>query len=205
MKSNFLLATTLAFCTMAGSVAAAPVPMGPSWAAPRSAPQQQAQANPAAILREGMTRLVAFLQKNPNPAQISAFVDNQIAPYFDFSYMTQWVAGRNYRYMNQGQRRAMENKLKQMFLGALAQRLGGYANQGVRFNRPRRVTANEVSVGVTILQPGSYPARLNFRFYKSDDGWKVFDVSANGSSALVHYRQVFARLRYQQPRRWTRG
>jgi len=152
-----------------------------------------------------MNRLVAFLQKNPSSDQISSFVDAEIAPYFDFSYMTQWVAGRNYRFMNEGQRQAMEDQLKQMFLGALAQRLGGYSNQGVRFNRPRRIDRNEVSVGVDILQPGTYPARLNFRFYRSDSGWKVFDVSANGSSALVHYRKYFAQLPYQQRARWARG
>jgi len=204
MKSKFLLATTLAFCTTAGSALAAPVPMGAPWSAPPAVPQQT-QANPSTVLRDGMNRLVAFLKTDPDPAQISAFVDSEIAPYFDFSYMTQWVAGRNYRYMSEGQRRAMEEQLKGMFLSALAQRLGGYSNQSVRFNRPRRVTSQEVSVGVDILQPGSYPARLNFRFYRGEDGWKVFDVSANGSSALVHYRQHFTRLQYQQPPRWGRG
>lgn len=204
MKSNLLLATTLAFCTTAGSVLAAPVPMGTPWSAPRAVPQQT-QPNPAAVLREGMNRLVAFLQTNPKPDQISAFVDAEIARYFDFSYMTQWVAGRNYRYMSEGQRQAMEAQLKQMFLTALAQRLGSYSNQSVRFNRPHRVNGQEVSVGVDILQPGGYPARLNFRFYRGDDGWKVFDVSANGSSALVHYRQYFTRLQYQQRPQWGRG
>ena len=204
MKSNFVLVTAFAFCTTAGSVLAAPVPMGAPWSAPRAVPQQT-QANPAAVLREGMNRLVAFLQTNPGPAQISAFVDAEIAPYFDFSYMTQWVAGRQYRYMGEGERQAMQDELKQMFLGALAQRLGGYSNQSVRFNRPRRVNGSEVSVGVDILQPGGYPARLNFRFYRGKDGWRVFDVSANGSSALVHYRQHFTRLQYQQRPRWGRG
>ena len=132
-------------------------------------------------------------------------MDAEIARYFDFSYMTQWVAGRNYRYMSEGQRQAMEEQLKQMFLTALAQRLGSYSNQSVRFNRPHRVNSQEVSVGVDILKPGGYPARLDFRFYRGDDGWKVFDVSANGSSALVHYRQYFTRLQYQQRPQWGRG
>lgn len=204
MKSKILLASALAFCATAGSALAGPVPMGMPWSAPPAVPQQT-EPNPATVLRDGMSRLVSFLKTNPDPTQISAFVDAEIAPYFDFSYMTQWVAGRSYRYMSEGQRQAMEEQLKQMFLSALAQRLGAYSNQGVRFHRPHRVTGREVSVGVDILQPGTYPARLNFRFYRGKDGWKVFDVSANGSSALVHYRQYFTRLQYQQRPQWGRG
>ena len=38
---------------------------------------------------------------------------------------------------------------------------------------------------------GGYPAELDFRLYRGTDGWKVFDVVANGSSALVYYRDYF--------------
>ncbi|MCB1882186.1 MAG: ABC transporter substrate-binding protein, partial [Gammaproteobacteria bacterium] len=40
----------------------------------------------------------------------------------------------------------------------------------------------------------AYPARLDFRFYLAEDGWKVFDVAANGSSAVMHYRQQFRQM-----------
>jgi phospholipid transport system substrate-binding protein len=46
---------------------------------------------------------------------------------------------------------------------------------------------------VAILQASGYPANLDFRFYRGKTGWKVFDVAANGSSALTYYRQYFAR------------
>jgi phospholipid transport system substrate-binding protein len=44
-----------------------------------------------------------------------------------------------------------------------------------------------------ILRAGAYPTRIDFRFYRGESGWKIFDVSANGSSALAFYRQYFAR------------
>ena len=202
MKFKLLLLSCV-FCLAAGSAVAEPRAWPGAYPARVQAPAQtQAEPSPAVLLSQGMGQLVKFMRRQPRPsgAEIAAYIDTQVAPYFDFAYMTRWVAGSRYRYMSEQQRGAMEASLTKMFLGALAQRLASYGNQSVRFTKPRRVAANEVNVGVDILTPGTYPARLNFRFYRSEEGWKVFDVSANGSSALVHYRQHFARMQRQSPR-----
>ena len=169
--------------------------------------QPQQQIGPTQVLRQGVGKLVAFMGQTdrPDDVRIRAFLDAEIAPYFDFDYMTQWVAGRQYRTMNVAQREQMKSQLEAMFLGALAKRLGGYSNQKVRVLRARRGRGNEVTVGVGIVQPGGYPAKMDFRFYRSNDGWKVFDVAANGSSALVYYRQQFKRsLRQRNTPAWGR-
>jgi phospholipid transport system substrate-binding protein len=155
----------------------------------------QQVADPGEVLREGVTKLLQFLrQKNsPNEAAVQAFLDKEIAPYFDFAYMAKWTAGPAYRNMDIQQRKMLEQKIKEMLLTSLGQRLGSYDNQDVRFFQPRRVGQNEVKVRMGILRAGGYPARIDFRFYRGDSGWKVFDVSANGSSALAFYRQYFAR------------
>lgn len=58
-----------------------------------------------------------------------------------------------------------------------------------------------------MLNPGSYPARLDFRLYRKGDEWLVYDVAANGQSAIVHYRNQLMRemrqQRMQQMRRMT--
>ncbi len=169
--------------------------------------QTQQQVGPAQVLRQGVGKLIAFMgQPNrPEAAQIQAFLDSEIAPYFDFNYMARWVAGPKHRSMNAAQREEMKSQLEAMFLGTLAKRLGGFDNQKVRVLRPRRGQGNEVTVGVGILKPGGYPAKMDFRFYRSEDGWKVFDVAANGSSALVYYRQQFNRsLRQRRAPAWGR-
>ena len=50
-----------------------------------------------------------------------------------------------------------------------------------------------MSVSVGILRPSSYPSKLDFRMYRSDDGWKVYDVVANGRSASAYYRMQLNR------------
>ncbi|MCU7889342.1 MAG: ABC transporter substrate-binding protein [Candidatus Thiodiazotropha sp. (ex Lucinoma aequizonata)] len=157
------------------------------------------------VLREGMTNLLGFLRQSeePNPQMITAFLEQKIAPYFDFDYMATWAAGPMNRRMNDQQRTELAQKIKVMLFSTLTERLAKYNNQEVRFFRPRRVGENEVKVRVGILQPDGYPSNIDFRFYRSKAGWKIFDVSANGNSAIVFYRQHFVNKMRTQMRTQT--
>jgi phospholipid transport system substrate-binding protein len=168
----------------------------PGYGYPQSSQIARQQVpGPGELLREGVAKLLRFMrqQERPGAESIQAFLDHEITPYFDFAYMAKWTAGPAYRNMNEHQRSMLAQKIKGMLLSSLSQRLGGYDNQDVRIFRPRRVSQNEVKVRMGILRAGAYPTRIDFRFYRGESGWKIFDVSANGSSALAFYRQYFAR------------
>jgi len=175
-------------------------PYYPIGAAPSADAQQVQAPGPALILKQGLQRLIAFIgsKERPDSRRIAAFLDQEIAPYFDFDYMARWAGGRLWQEMTPQQRREFEGQLQQRFLGTLAQRLGGYGGQQVRVMRARQGRNNEVTVDVAVMNPGSYPSRLKFRFYPSRDGWRIFDVSANGSSAVMYYRQYFSQKMRRQ-------
>lgn len=189
MKPYFWL--PLAVLLGIGSVAQAQPPYGPRPGAYAPAQRAHPGSEAAATLREGMDKLTAFLdrEETPNKLQLAAFLDGTIAPYFDFDYMAKWVAGRGYPAMSTEQRAALAASLEARFLGTLAGKLAKFKGQQVRLFRPRRGPRGAVSVPVGILRPGGYPSKLEFRMYRADDGWKVYDVMANGRSAVAYYRQ----------------
>lgn len=170
-----------------GAGATAPQPGG--GASPRV-------VNPAVALRAGVDKLMAFLgqSKKPSPAQLAAFLDAEIAPFFDFEYMAKSAGGHLLEQMSGAERQSMVAEIKQSFLTKMAEKLGGYEQQKVRFLPPRAGNDGRTAqVSVAILNPGRYPARLDFRLYRSADKWRVYDVSANGQSAIVHYRRQLMR------------
>ncbi len=179
-----------------------PVQPAPARQAPaQPAPQQAAPAAPvkspllqaSRTLKEGIDKLLTFVgqKETPNKLQTAAFLDREIAPYFDFEYMARWVAGPAYGRMGEADRKALSARLESSFLTALGGQLAGYQGQQVRMLRPRSGTRGTVSVNVGILRPGTYPSRLEFRMYQSVRGWKVYDVVANGRSAAAYYRTQF--------------
>ncbi len=193
-----LLGTSL----FAGSLAAQPPgPFGPYGPAPYPMARYQPQESPATVLRGGIDKLLAFLhqEERPDAKALSSFLEQDIAPYFDFRYMAQWAAGPSWEEMTEKQQSTLAASLEERFLATMAERLKDYDQQSVRFLRPRRQGSEEVLVSVGLLNPGSYPSKLDFRMYRAPQGgWRVFDVVANGQSAAAYYRQDFNRHTRQQ-------
>ena len=198
MRTSVVLITTLLALTVGSSAIAQSY--APGARAASSAPRQAVTPNPATLLEQGMQQLIDFAGQQPTPerAAVVEFVNQHIAPYFDFSYMARWAGGRSWPGMDERQRSQLTGQVKEQFLSTLVQQLLRYDGQRVRVFRPRPGRGNEVSVPVALVNPRGYPARLTFRFYRADAGWKIFDVMANGSSAVMHYRKQFARIARQR-------
>jgi phospholipid transport system substrate-binding protein len=152
--------------------------------------------NPAHALRAGMDKLLGFLgsEDRPSPDQLAGFLNREIAPFFDFEHMAKSAGGRLFEGADVERQAQMVEDIKRSFLTKMAEKLAGYERQQVRFMPPRGGNDGRTAqVSVAVLNPGSYPARLDFRLYRSGGQWKVYDVSANGQSAIVHYRQQMMR------------
>jgi len=153
-------------------------------------------ATPDQVIRRGVDRLSGFLMgaQNASPQAIRAFLDHEIAPSFDFAYMARWAAGPMYRRLSDAQHARMTAVLKDLFLSALAKNLGTYAQPTPRVDvYPARTTANgrQATVHARVVSLNGIFSGLNFRFYWSKQGWRIFDVSANGASAVAYYRTYF--------------
>jgi len=177
-----------------------PPPMSAPPARPPQARPRTEFEEASMILKAGLTRLINFFNTPTPPSreQIAVFLEKDIAPYFDFAYMSQWAAGPAFNRINDQQKKALETDIKAQFLSTMAQKLSNFSQQTVSYLSPRMTGRNQVELSISIGNPGNYPARLDFRLYKAAAGWKVFDVSANGSSALMYYRQYYRQKLQQQ-------
>jgi phospholipid transport system substrate-binding protein len=156
-------------------------------------------ATPDQVVRRGLDRLTGFLMgaQNPSPEAIRAFLDHEIAPNFDFAYMARWAAGPMYRRLSPAQHARMTVVLKDLFLAALAKNLGSYARPAPRVDvYPARASANgrRATVHARVVSANGMLSGLNFRFYWNEQGWRIFDVAANGASAVAYYRSYFGEM-----------
>ncbi|MDH3831532.1 MAG: ABC transporter substrate-binding protein [Gammaproteobacteria bacterium] len=156
---------------------------------------------PGIIVRTGVEKLTRFIRSGQAQDRVKAmsFLETEVAPYFDFEYMTRWAAGPAWRSMSPEQRARMQSKLTSAFMTTLVQKLTSYTNQPIRYFTPRGQGSNDVSVSAWIMQTNGIPTKLDFRFYRSEDGWKIFDVKAAGNSAVVYYRNMFRKMHRQTP------
>ena len=167
--------------------------------APKPAPQivaPSADMSPEDMLRTGVTALQTFLSTgDPNNQQMAlSFLREQVASYFDFAYMSRWVAGGAWKRMNTAQQTELENSIKSQFLKTLASGVGGYSESRVEVGSARQGSSTEVVVPVRVTMRSGQSVTMEFRFYKGRQGWRIFDVKANGLSAVIHYRREFQKM-----------
>lgn len=156
-----------------------------------------ATQEPEALVHEGINKLQAFMRGSHGGDQGDSlrFVEHAIAPYFDFDYMAKWAAGPRWRYLSPMQKNEMSGTIRKLFLAALARNVAGYNTPKVTVHRARKGrSSGELNVPVTISPRYGRGVRvqMTFRFYRSGEGWKVFDVTANNTSAVMYYRRYFS-------------
>lgn len=153
---------------------------------------------PAQVLRKGIETLTGYLdgrQDNVSAQQLQQFLEQAIVPYFDFERMAWWSAGALNRHMTPTQRQQLSFLLKQRFMSAMTEQLVGYRNAQLVYLPPRgNPLQGDVTLGVRVFAADATPVQLDFRLYRGQAGWKVYDVMANGLSAVSHYRSEFAQM-----------
>jgi phospholipid transport system substrate-binding protein len=173
---------------------------------PTAAKKQQ---SPVALLEESINKVIAFLsQAKPRSSEeITRFIIDEIAPHFDFQYMSQWVAGRYYRQMSKQQQTEFTRTFTNLFVTTLVQKLSAYRTYPpvVEAFMSKRTGQNEALATARVLQENGRELKVDFKFVKTKNGWKVIDVKANGISALFHYRNYFAQQMHRKQQRQAKS
>ena len=198
MNARHILTLSTFFLTLlSANTQAVGYPPAPSGPYPGSAPDQQESTSrtPLDVLKDGIGQLQGFISSGEiyDQDKFEAFVNNQVKPFFDFDEMAQLVAGRYVQNLSPKQRQQFKARLEEMFLLAFMKQVSLHAGPQpeVDFLRPRFRGPDEVEALARVLFPNGSAKRLVFRFHKGDDGWKIYDVAANGTSAVLYYRRHF--------------
>ena len=200
MKRN--LVNRLALAGLFGAMA-----VGAAWAQPPVAqsvpvaagPVQPARHAASNVLEEAITRLNLFVASGraQNPAEMQRFVDETVKPFFDFERMAKLVAGPTWGQMNPQQRAQFVSRVQDMFLKSFVRNVVSYRGipPRVQFLPPRpSKDASRIDLMARLLFPKGKTRRMVFRFAKSGDKWRAFDVSVDGKSAVLYYRSHFMKL-----------
>ncbi|HBE91351.1 MAG TPA: hypothetical protein DDW55_02070 [Gammaproteobacteria bacterium] len=158
---------------------------------------EQKKPTPDQILKLGIDDLQAFLGSDQAADQqaLIGMIKTRIAPQFDMYTMARWTGGYWFKQMTPEQQQAFTAKLAKSFFTSLADIVSGYRGEipRVRFMYPRFLENDEASVAARVYPSNNYPINVTFSFHKTPNGWRIFDVTTNGVSAVNYYRKMFNR------------
>jgi len=135
-----------------------------------------------------------------DPAAIIALMEDQAARFFDFSYMAYLVAGPEYTRLNVLQRSHFQNRIRDRIFSMLAQRMGmlDVRMPALKAVTPKRTGTYTVVAGGEFYHRGGPHIRLLFHFYLSSKGWRIYDVTSNGVSAVAGLRKRYFNNRFDR-------
>ncbi len=127
-----------------------------------------------------------------NPRLVDTFIIDIVLPHFDFVSMSRSVLGKHWRKASPGQQEAFVEEFKNLLVRTYATALLEYTEERITF-APLKSKAGDIEVTVSseIEQPGGLGIPIEYRMERQAEGWKVYDVTIDGLSLLVNYRNTF--------------
>ena len=130
------------------------------------------------------------------PVENIVEVINQAAmPHFDLEHMTRIAMGSDWQGATPDQREAIQTGLQQLFTHTLSSALSHYDGQPLTY-MPLHMKPDDTLVEVTVMvqmAANDYDA-VAFSMEKTDDGWKIYDLTYEGVSMAKNYHSQFSSL-----------
>ncbi|KMY86545.1 putative ABC transporter, auxiliary component YrbC [Candidatus Paraburkholderia calva] len=184
MKKLFLLPLIVMFVVFCGA------------AQGQSAGQSADSSNPDALIKS-VTQQVLDQIKSDKQIQsgdineITKLVNEKILPYTDFTRTTRLVMGRNWNTATPEQQKQIVEQFKMLLIRTYSGALAQVRNQTIQY-KPFRASPDDTDVVVrsVVVNNGS-PVELDYRLYKTPQGWRVYDINVLGAWLIQAYQQQF--------------
>jgi phospholipid transport system substrate-binding protein len=125
-------------------------------------------------------------------ARIQDIVNRDILPYVDFSRTTRLAMGPHWRSATPEQQQQVQQQFQllliHLYSGAIAQLK---PDQQIDYP-PMRNSPGDTDVVVrTLAQTSTNPMEIDYRLYKTPQGWRLYDLNVLGAWLIQTYRQQF--------------
>jgi phospholipid transport system substrate-binding protein len=123
--------------------------------------------------------------------EITKLVNEKILPYTDFTRTTRLVMGRNWNTATPEQQKQIVEQFKMLLIRTYSGALAQVRNQTIQY-KPFRASPEDTDVVVrSVVMNNGQPVELDYRLYKTAQGWRVYDINVLGAWLIQAYQQQF--------------
>lgn len=166
------------------------MPAGVSWAQDTVDPR-----NPMEIIEDSTTHILQTLDQRrdeftANPALLRDLVNEDLLPLIDIEYSARLILGRAGRGVESDQLEAFSQAMSELLLTRYADGLLNFRSDEQVEVLPMKGKNSEkltrVRTRIKLENGGFVP--IDYAFHMTDSGWKVFDVTIEGISYVITFR-----------------
>lgn len=154
------------------------------------------QSNPQALIKSATQQVLDEVRqqaiKQGDTNRIITIVNKDILPYADFRRTTQLAMGRHWRTASQAQQQQVMDQFKMLLIRTYSGELAQLKpDQQIQY-LPFRAGPEDTDVVVrTVAMNNGQPVQIDYRLYKTAQGWRVYDLNVLGAWLIQTYQQQF--------------
>ena len=158
-----------------------------------------AEVAPDLLAREVTDKIVVLLKANKDMyvkdhKKLYVMVDEHVLPNFDFRAMSRTVLGRYWRTADEEQRARFTGEFRDLLVRTYATALLKYNDETIVY-LPFKMAPDDrtATVKSEVRRTDGGPSiAINYSFYRTDAGWKVYDVTIEGASLVTTYQSTYS-------------
>ncbi|HJT50354.1 MAG TPA: ABC transporter substrate-binding protein [Nitrosospira sp.] len=127
-----------------------------------------------------------------NTGKILDLVEAKVLPHFNFMRMTRLAMGKNWRNATPEQQEELVKEFRTLLVRTYSNALSTYSDYKITVEPLKSKTGDtDTTVKTKVVQDGHQPVDIDYSMEKTNDGWKVYDVTVAGVSLVTNYRSTF--------------
>ncbi|MGE5626050.1 MAG: phospholipid-binding protein MlaC [Bacillota bacterium] len=129
-----------------------------------------------------------------HPEELYDLAQKDLLPYFDFDYASRLVLGLAWRNATAQQRKDFQDAFVHYLVHSYADGLlqGNYSDRDLEVQPWNgAVSDGRTVVKTKVLRANAQPVEVDYQMRSTPDGWKAFDVTIEGISYVLNYRNQF--------------
>ena len=161
-------------------------------------PLQAIAATPKETVEKGVNNVLKTLsdpafKAKPKDTKIEEIGDI-IGEVFDFTELSKRTLGKNWRKLNDAQKKEFTELLQKMLQGVYADRLLAYTDQKIVFGEEKMLKKGRAEVQSNIVLSDGRKVPIFYRLTDKSGEWKVYDLIIEGVSLVKNYRTQFREI-----------
>lgn len=125
--------------------------------------------------------------------------EEKVLPHIDFEEATRLAVGRAWAQATPEQRKKLVEEFRRMLVRTYSNAISAYEGQTMKV-LPVRMKPGDIEVTVhnQYIRAGGTPLPVDYQMHKTDQGWKIYDITVEGVSLVLTYRSEFDAIVKQQ-------
>jgi phospholipid transport system substrate-binding protein len=152
-------------------------------------------ADPATLLTDVSSRVLKLIDDKQRPdAERAQDFTKLVDETFDVPKIARFVLGQNWRTASDDERQQFTQSFQTYLIQVYWSRFNQYNGQSFKVTGQKAQSDVLTVVNTQIVQPSGPLVKVDWTVNKAGDSYKIIDVSIEGVSQVLTYRQEFASI-----------